>query len=228
MRNLERAVLLTLALALASCGAETQSVSSVTDPDDLIPSDTAQFRLELRATATGDDIPFGQIVAIVADGNGQMYVADAMARSILVIDSSGRHHHTIGRRGEGPGEFAGLDALVMLDSRLVALDVRSRRLTSLDTDGTVIADNRGRLWVEATASSRALGVSTRDVGSNPTPSAFSSFIGTLGPLFLSNAQAFQETANSLIGIPLRQFSLRGIAQLGGVVSSGNHLGLRIL
>ncbi|MCI0435420.1 MAG: 6-bladed beta-propeller, partial [Gemmatimonadetes bacterium] len=39
------------------------------------------------------------------NSSGALYVADVMNRNVLVFDSTGSHVRTLGRAGEGPGEF---------------------------------------------------------------------------------------------------------------------------
>ena len=54
---------------------------------------------------------FGQIGAIATDSDQNIYVADRQAWGIKVYDSSGRYLHTIGHRGQGPGEFQRITSL---------------------------------------------------------------------------------------------------------------------
>jgi sugar lactone lactonase YvrE len=48
---------------------------------------------------------FGEIASVRADREGRIYVLDAQAQEIRVFDATGTYSHSIGRRGEGPGEF---------------------------------------------------------------------------------------------------------------------------
>ena len=55
---------------------------------------------------------FSQVANILTDTAGSVYVLDYQAQEIRVFSSEGVFSHTIGRKGEGPGEFtmaAGLD-----------------------------------------------------------------------------------------------------------------------
>lgn len=47
---------------------------------------------------------FGRIVGLLADEDGRIYVADAMATEIRVFDGSGSLVRRLGREGAGPGE----------------------------------------------------------------------------------------------------------------------------
>ncbi|HEX2188517.1 MAG TPA: hypothetical protein VHG51_06435 [Longimicrobiaceae bacterium] len=48
---------------------------------------------------------FGQVSGLAADSMGRVYVTDLHATSVRVYSPEGRHLGTIGREGEGPGEF---------------------------------------------------------------------------------------------------------------------------
>ena len=57
-------------------------------------------------------------------------VAVSVDAEIRVFDLAGRHQLTLGRRGEGPGEFSGINlGLVGGADRLIANDIMARRLT---------------------------------------------------------------------------------------------------
>lgn len=48
---------------------------------------------------------FGRIGALLADSGGRAYVLDTQAREVRVFGPDGAYLRTIGRAGEGPGEF---------------------------------------------------------------------------------------------------------------------------
>lgn len=55
---------------------------------------------------------FSEVANILTDDNGSIYILDYPVQEIRVFSARGEYSHTIGRRGEGPGEFtsaAGLD-----------------------------------------------------------------------------------------------------------------------
>lgn len=55
---------------------------------------------------------FSQVASILSDDRGAIYVLDHPAQEIRVFSAGGEYLRTIGRKGEGPGEFAsaaGLD-----------------------------------------------------------------------------------------------------------------------
>jgi hypothetical protein len=68
--------------------------------------DTVRARV-LATISENSAMPFllGEISGIAIDDSGRIYVADFQDPRIVVFDSRGRHLATIGRKGQGPGEF---------------------------------------------------------------------------------------------------------------------------
>ena len=61
------------------------------------------------------------------DAAGNLYVLDTQAYQVVVIDPEGRLVRTVGRRGEGPGEFNMIGRLwVWRDGRFVVADIGHR------------------------------------------------------------------------------------------------------
>jgi len=84
----------------------------------------------------GPDV-FGEIVAVDADAMGRIWVADAQAGEIRVFGPDGAHVRTLGRRGAGPGEFAGLAGMTWgPDGNLWVMDNGNARVSVFDTAGT--------------------------------------------------------------------------------------------
>jgi len=63
-------------------------------------------------------------LGIAVDGAGRIYVADAGDHQVKVYDEAGNHLRSLGREGQGPGEFAGPGAITVAGSRLVVADSR--------------------------------------------------------------------------------------------------------
>jgi hypothetical protein len=78
---------------------------------------------------------FGRIRSLAADAAGNVYVADNLAHEIRVFDPEGRHLRTIGRTGEGPGEFRDLYSLAWLEGDIAAMDPRNARISVLNETG---------------------------------------------------------------------------------------------
>lgn len=62
----------------------------------------------VRIGAVEDNTPevFGRVVDVAFGPDSAIYILDGQAGEIRVFDSRGSYLRTIGRRGEGPGEFA--------------------------------------------------------------------------------------------------------------------------
>lgn len=67
----------------------------------------------------------------------RIYVADTAAHDIKVFDEDGRHLRTVGRRGEGPGEFNFPTHLVFARGELYVTDTMNSRIQILREEGTI-------------------------------------------------------------------------------------------
>jgi hypothetical protein len=69
-------------------------------------ADTIRGRI-LATIGENSATPFllGEISGIAIDDSGRIYITDFQDPRIVVFDSRGRHLATIGRKGQGPGEF---------------------------------------------------------------------------------------------------------------------------
>jgi 6-bladed beta-propeller/NHL repeat len=73
----------------------------------------------------------------------RLYVADVAHHSIEVFDKGGAFVKTIGRRGEGPGEFNFPTHLAAAGDRLLVTDALNSRVQVFDTDGRFISSIGG-------------------------------------------------------------------------------------
>ena len=109
---------------------------------------------------------FGSIRSIAVADDGTIYILDIQAQHVRVFDSLGVYLETLGRRGEGPGEFAEAEAIALLpDGRLAVRDPENQRVTvfgpgpgemaewrytgSIQTLSPLYTDTRGRTWLLA-------------------------------------------------------------------------------
>lgn len=87
--------------------------------------DTQVVRLEeLWRVGEDDDsdaVVFGQVSDLAVDRDGRLYIADMQTRQVSVFSSDGKFLRTIGREGEGPGEFREPRGLVILPDGLVGV-----------------------------------------------------------------------------------------------------------
>ena len=81
---------------------------------------------------------FTEIADVAVTPSGQVWVADKDDPRIRVFSSAGRAVRSFGRRGEGPGEYQGIEKLFpAADGTVAVVDMRLFRLTRLDSLGRV-------------------------------------------------------------------------------------------
>lgn len=91
-------------LSLASTSAHAQESATIRPSGSL-----AHLRLEevlSIGSMSGEHDAFGRVTAIALDSRGRILVADETGPHFKVFEPSGGYLATVGRRGEGPGEFS--------------------------------------------------------------------------------------------------------------------------
>jgi len=89
-----------------------------------------------------DDEIFGIVSRVRVAGNGDLFLLDSQLSEIKVFDRDGNYLRTIGREGEGPGEFRGAqDMFFMSDGNLAILQVFPGRLVGLTPQGEPVDDH---------------------------------------------------------------------------------------
>lgn len=92
----------------SSTGRVDAQVAAVTLPN-VAPLSQPGGRLDtlwrMGGTLDAGSLSIGGIVAIAADSNGQILIVDHIDHKVHVLDHTGRKIGTMGRLGEGPGEF---------------------------------------------------------------------------------------------------------------------------
>jgi len=85
------------------------------------------------------DIYFQNPRGIAIDAAGRVYVADSDANHLKVFGRDGKFLRTIGRKGQGPGEFQGPEFVEIGGGRIYVWETMSRRISILDAEGKFIA-----------------------------------------------------------------------------------------
>jgi len=85
-----------------------------------------------------EDVFFESPVDICFDNKNNIYVCDYEANNIKVLDPSGKFTKTIGRQGQGPGEFEWPFHVAICKDRLVVLELSNRRISVLNPEGEFI------------------------------------------------------------------------------------------
>ena len=132
----------TEAIQLAEATVDTLpgGIIEVTAPGPTAWADTSGWKLVPDGQLEGGVGSAGELInpADVAVGDdGTVYVADADPAVIKVYDSTGAFVRTIGRDGEGPGEFR-VAYLAVRGSYLLVQDPRVARASLFDTSGKFI------------------------------------------------------------------------------------------
>ncbi|MFC1627759.1 6-bladed beta-propeller [Gemmatimonadota bacterium] len=83
------------------------------------------------------------------DGDGRYYVNDSGGARIAVFGPDGRYERSLGRQGQGPGEFMICELIDLSDDILTSIDYNLHRTTRYHTDGRLIevVPGRGRFSI---------------------------------------------------------------------------------
>jgi hypothetical protein len=84
-----------------------------------------------------EDVLLGMVTAGAIGPDGNIYLVDRQLAQVLVVAPDGSLVRTLGRQGDGPGEFNNPHGLFFLpDSRLAVIQGFPSRVTTLKPDGT--------------------------------------------------------------------------------------------
>ena len=96
--------------------------------------------LSIGCADCGGPAQFAEIADVAVTPTGQLWVADKDDPRIRVFTAEGRPIRSFGRRGEGPGEYGGIEKLFpAMDGSVAVVDMRLFRLTRVDTLGKVLS-----------------------------------------------------------------------------------------
>ncbi len=100
------------------------------------------FRFEVERTLREDPaVPESMLFrpgTVHMDDEGFFYVLDRGDCRIVVYDPEGRYLRSFGGKGDGPGEFRGMDLLRLSGDELVIFDLNLQRTTRYRTNGTLL------------------------------------------------------------------------------------------
>ena len=170
-------------VATASCATGEREVGTSVVYDSagvtVVENPEPDRPLDVEVTPMADLIPPDSALTVVPWGvtadeaTGRIYVADRPNDRVVVFDSSGRYAGTLGRSGEGPGEFRNPWAVSMDPSgSLVVWDNGRRLLSRWSSGGELLGEQRpdldirgpefavGTDWL-ATVTATGAGMATR-------------------------------------------------------------------
>ena len=148
-------LLISFSFGLFSCGApegqwkgtieEIDGVTWVNNPQEGIWDEeesheiSIQQELQIGQMDGPEEYLFSYISDIAVNSKGDIYVADRQWTDIRKYSQDGEYLMTIGRKGQGPGEFQGLGILsVDSDDNLIVYDWRLTRVSVFSDKGELI------------------------------------------------------------------------------------------
>ncbi len=141
--HLVRTLTLALAVALLAAAVPAAGQQEVTNPAKAPkPPETIQLEELWRVGGYDDeDVLFGVITDIIAGRDGNFYMLDSQLNEVQVYSPKGEHLRTIGREGEGPGEFrVAFNLLLLPNGNIGVLQAFPSKIIGLTPDGKP-ADN---------------------------------------------------------------------------------------
>ena len=137
-----------------ACSRKPESAASVEVVDGieyihntetpLHPEKSVTFEEDLSIESEDEE---GNIILYRPGGYGidekeNIFISDYQDKVIKVFDTQGQVIRTIGREGNGPGEFQNIGRLYLLpDAKLLVLDWEINRISLLDTEGNFISSH---------------------------------------------------------------------------------------
>lgn len=94
-----------------------------------------------RAGGEDEEVFFGVPSGVRMDAQGNTYVLDRQLNEVMVYGPDGEYLRSIGREGEGPGEFRGAGSLFLLaDGTVAVVQFMPGKIVLLSPDGTPVGD----------------------------------------------------------------------------------------
>jgi hypothetical protein len=97
--------------------------------------------LEIGALDGAPEYAFSRVATVAVTDVGAIVVSDAVAQELRVYGADGTYVRTLGRRGDGPGEFASPPLVADVSGDTVfAFDPRSARVSLLSLGGELLGE----------------------------------------------------------------------------------------
>ncbi len=115
----------------------TDGVTTINNPEK--PADgevTVELKELWRVGGDDEDIMFGVVAQLLHDEQQNIYLLDGQLSEVLVFSPAGEHLRSLGRAGEGPGEFVnGTDMFWAPGGQLGVLQVFPGKVVMLNREG---------------------------------------------------------------------------------------------
>ena len=106
--------------------------------------------LEVGAAEGQDPYLFSKIAGAFLLDDGRVVVCDGELAEIRVYGRDGTFMHSVGGRGEGPGEFRQIDAIWRVsDGRIGVWDAENRRISTFSPEGELVSAQRVKIEMQA-------------------------------------------------------------------------------
>jgi len=140
MKNQKLVSLFAILIMVLSAAAVVSSIPSEKSLADIYR--TGKIRLIPELTINDESFPedvfFESPIDMCFDDKNNIYVCDYRANNIKVLNPSGKFMKTIGRQGQGPGEFEMPFHIAISKDRLVVWELGNRRISVLNPEGEFI------------------------------------------------------------------------------------------
>ena len=121
---------------------EVDGITVVKNPEEpMYGEDVFSLEEELSiGEAEGrEEYMFSEIGTIAVDDEERIYISDRKETHIKVFDKDGVYLITIGRKGQGPGEFERISGIQITHQKeLLVFDMNTRRISFFSGDGKLI------------------------------------------------------------------------------------------
>jgi hypothetical protein len=221
-----------------------EGVPHVTNP--ATPADGATTITPRQGwTAGGDDdedVLFGVISAVDIDERGNVYALDMQLSQVFVFDRDGNLLRTIGREGEGPGEFRRAGHMFLTpDGNVAVLQQMPGKLVLLTPDGKPAGDFPGPkgadggmiAYFEGGRAGDAIVLNTREMSRSESKFSVQRALIVVGPRGDIRATLFKDKNDRDMAtmLNLDEKEMRGVLWAGGkdgrVYTSENFDGYQI-
>ena len=139
-------------ILLVSCGKqktewkgtieEVDGVTVIKNPKEPMYGDevfSLEKELSIGEVGGREEYMFSEIGTLAVDDEERIYVSDRKETHIKVFDKDGVYLMTIGRKGQGPGEFERISGMQITHQKeLLVFDMRTRRISFFTVDGKLI------------------------------------------------------------------------------------------